>query len=153
MEATIRAATVGDAVLLAPKLRAADIAEIAAASRLEPEAALLRGIAVGPAEVAEDQDGPFMIFGVAPSPLPWIGHPWMLATPRLLTYRRRFLRESIAKVEELQQPYDVLTNLVDERNRLHIRWIDWCGFKFIRRIPVGPFQIPFLQFVRTKQSV
>jgi hypothetical protein len=52
-------------------------------------------------------------------------------------------------VQTLQQNYDVLFNLVDERNTLHIRWIQWCGFTFVNRHPaLGAEQRPFLEFVR-----
>lgn len=152
-EAWVRPAVPQDAISMAPRLRAADRAELLAAGADSPQAALLSGIEAGHAEVAEDHFGPFMIFGVAPSALPWVGSPWMSATPRLLSYRNRFIRESREKVEELQRTYQVLTNYVDERNTLHHRWLQWCGFKFIRRVTLGPFDLPFIQFVRTRSDV
>ena len=82
-----------------------------------------------------------------------MGTVWLLASPKLLKHGLKLARESRRWVESLQSQYDVLFNLVDERNTVHIRWIQWCGFTVVNRHPaLGAEQIPFLEFVRVASA-
>jgi hypothetical protein len=150
----VRLATEADAYALAVDLRPEDEAEIQAMSGQEPVRALLHGIRFSDVPLAiQDGDGSTIgLFGVVTTQqTPRVGAVWLLASPKLLKYSRRLARESWRWVETFQQNYDVLFNLVDERNTVHIRWIQWCGFTFINRHPaLGAEQQPFLEFVRMK---
>jgi hypothetical protein len=152
----VRLATEADAHALALDLRLEDEAEIRAMSGQKPLGALLHGIRFSDVPLAiQDDDGSTIgLFGVVTTQQkPRVGAVWLLASPKLLKYSRRLARESRRWVETLQAQYDVLFNLVDERNTLHIRWIQWCSFTFVNRHPaLGAEQRPFLEFVRIKKS-
>ena len=147
---TVRPATAADAHYLAPRLREEDRAEGVAMFGMEPLPLLLGGVLGGRAWVGVMDDNPLGIYGVASSHVEeGVGHPWMVATPSLIKHQISFLKQSPAAVAQLQDGYHTLTNLVDERNTVHIRWLKWCGFSIVRRFPEFGFEKrPFLQFVR-----
>jgi hypothetical protein len=150
----VRLATQADAHALAIDLRLEDEAEIRAMSGQDALSALLHGVQFSDVPLAiQDDDGSTIgLFGVVTTQkCPKVGAVWLLASPKLLKHSRRLARESRRWVETLQAQYDVLFNLVDERNTVHIRWIQWCGFTFVNRHPaLGVEQRPFLEFVRIK---
>jgi hypothetical protein len=150
----IRLANKADAYALAGDMRPEDQAEIRAMSGQDAINALLHGVRFSDVPLAiQDDDGSTIgLFGVVTTQQhPRVGAVWLLASPKLLKYSRRLARESRRWVETLQAQYDVLFNLVDERNTVHIRWIQWCGFTFVNRHPaLGAEQRPFLEFVRIK---
>ena len=43
----------------------------------------------------------------------------------------KFLKECKSRVEEMQDKFPVLFNYIDSRNKLHLSWLKWCGFKII----------------------
>lgn len=83
------------------------------------------------------------MFGVSEN-----GAIWLLASDDIQKIRFSFLRESRKVVELLNQKYRTLWNYVDCRNELHLRWLKWCGFKFIRQLKYGVNQKPFYEFIR-----
>jgi hypothetical protein len=147
---THRPTRVGDVDYLATRLRPEDEAEVRAASGLEPHAALLTSLkhTVDCRVGVDENDVPMCIGGV----VPWDegrGVIWLLCTPEIMRHRVAFLRDSRAWVAKLQTEFPILTNAVDERNTVHIEWLKWLGFTFIRRIPdYGSERRPFLEFVR-----
>ncbi len=152
----VRAAAADDARRLAPHLRAADIAEIRAASGLAPEAALLDGIAFSRLAFAVERrdappaTAPLALFGVADHPLgPEIGAPWLLAHRELPRIARAFLREAALWIEILGAGRSALSNCADARNVLHLRWLSLLGFRCVRRIDAfGAERRPFIEFVK-----
>ncbi len=153
----IRLATVTDAHKLATDLRPEDEAEILAMTGQDPLEALLHGVQHSdiPLAIEDEEERTIGLFGVVTvQENPRVGTVWLLASPRLLTHWRKLARESKRWVESIQQHYDVLFNLVDERNTVHIRWLQWCGFTFIQRHPeFGVENRPFIEFVRIKTHV
>lgn len=152
----VRLATEANAHALALDLRPEDAAEVRAMTGREPLESLLHGIQHSDVPLAiEDDDGTTIgLFGVVRvQQTPRVGTVWLLASPKLLKHWRKLARESRRWVESLQAQYDVLFNLVDERNAVHIRWIQWCGFTIVNRHPaLGAEQIPFLEFVRIQTT-
>jgi hypothetical protein len=145
----VRPAETLDVHPLAATLRAEDVAEVRAASGLRVSQAIRSGINAGRAWVACDKQGAFLVGGVVPTGKPGVGCPWMLATDRLLTHSRWVARHSRTWVEELHRDYPRLHNFVDARNHVHIKWLAWCGFEFIRIHPrYGAEQRPFFEFQR-----
>lgn len=146
----VRPARLEDVAYLAPRLRSADIAELKAALGLPPEPAL-RAAVENPSITAlvglGASDEPVVIFGSSPAG-PGVGLVWMLATEDLLKYRLPFLRRSRRWVETLHEQYPVLTNWVDARNELHIRWLGWLGFQFLRLEPFGVESRPFYEIIK-----
>lgn len=142
----IRTACQRDAELLAPRLRREDRAEIAAASATPPLLALTRGLewSASP-QTIEDETGPIAMFGIVGSHRN--GSPWLLGSERIRLHRREWVERSRQVFADLRAPYDYLSNWIDERNGLHIRWIRWLGFSIVGRDPVyGAQRRPFLFF-------
>ena len=81
-----------------------------------------------------------------------VGRIWMLGTDAMFDDaidRRTFLREAVKYVEELHQRYTVLFNEIDARNKVHMRWLRWMGFTFVRYRPnYGAEGRPFYEFCR-----
>ena len=74
------------------------------------------------------------------------GAIWMLCTPFILDYPHTFAREAKRFVKSRQDK--LLWNIVDERNKVHIKLLRFLGFKFLRRFPYGPNKLSFIEFVR-----
>lgn len=148
MTYTVRPAELLDVHYLASRLRAEDVVEIKAACGRRVGDVLRECIRSGRSWVGVDAEGPFGVFGVAPAPHEsGVGVPWMLATERLEKHTLQFLRECRFQVAELQRGYRLLRNLVDARNTVHIKWLAWCGFEFVRIHPAfGYERLPFYEF-------
>lgn len=144
----VRPATWSDAIALAARLRPADVQELAAASGMAPTAALEAGVKSSVYCRAALLDGVvFSIFGVVSKRE--FGAAWMLASDQIAQSPRLIVNESSHWIRQLHRFHDVLANVVDERNTLHVRWLKWCGFSVIRRIEsFGPQRLPFLQVMR-----
>jgi hypothetical protein len=149
---TVRAARPGDGRELAPRLRQADLQEIQAQTREDPVLALERCVAVSDPCHALVREGDLIIalFGVNPqSGADQVGIVWLLGSDELVQHSFTFLRHCRPWVEKLQQRYQVLWNCVDARNEIHMRWLKWCGFTFLRRIEqYGVEKRPFYEFMR-----
>ena len=63
--------------------------------------------------------------------------------------KRTFLRRSKVELDKIIQEYPVLFNVVDARNKIHVRWLQWMGFTFIKKhSEYGPEGRLFYEFVR-----
>ena len=155
----VRKATNADVAIIAGDMREADKAEVWASSHSEPAEALRKGLYYPGSKtnsICLANGVPVGMYGVVPTPVPGLGVIWMLAANRIQTISRQFLRESKERIDEIAQGYSVIYNLTDARNKVHHRWIDWAGFKFIQRHKKhGADGLPFLEFVRLveKQDV
>jgi len=156
----IRPATVEDADLIGPLLRQSDVGELLAASGLSAVEAVRLSIEAssdGFCMIAVNDDNtPILIWGVAKSPYPTVGTPWMVATNEI--YRPQYLRafkklcgEWIAKMNER---FPLLINYVDHRNVTSILWLQALGFVFTKLVPnYGHGKLPFWEFMRVKENV
>ena len=158
VEIEVRPSSINDAVLFAPLLREADKQEMEAilGSPANHEAALKYGIEVSYQPYTGFIDGaPAAIFGVVPEPVKKnIGSIWMMGTEAIPKNPVPFLRNSKVWMDKMFEPFELLWNTVDKRNTLHIRWIKWLGFNFIREIPqFGEQRLPFLEFAQIKKDV
>lgn len=59
-----------------------------------------------------------------------VGVPYLLATEEFYEYTRLFARESKLWVQDAQQQYPLLYNLVAADNTKAVRWLKWLGFFF-----------------------
>jgi hypothetical protein len=148
-----RIARATDAERLAPRLRVADRQEIKAVSGEDPLAALERSVSQSRpchAIAIEPEDQPLALFGVVPhAESRNLGFVWLLGSADIDTHSFVLLRMSRECVESLQDHYAILWTLADARNRVHLRWLEWCGFTALRLIEQhGVEQRPFYQFVR-----
>ena len=148
----VRAANMEDADRLAPVLRCGDIEEIKAAAGEMPIVVLKQGIVCSDPcyTIIDIDDSPLAVFGViADSSRINVGRIWLLGSDSLVQYSYTFLRHSRKWIEKLHQRYPTLWNYVDARNEVHIRWLKWCGFTFLRRIEeYGVERRPFYEFER-----
>jgi hypothetical protein len=132
---------VGDCEYLAPRLRAADLAEIGALDGSAPLAALIESLSASSlANVMEHNGVPFAIYGVAPEDGCsdcTRGISWMLGTDDLKKHSVWFLRNYRGMLDEMHAYFPVIFNFVDVRNEVHIRWLRWAGFTFGKQYPLN----------------
>ena len=145
-----RLSTLEDIKYLAPRLRQEDKQEILAGSGLIPYYALLNGFqnSVIVFTILNPKNKPIGIFGVDDVGN-GVGGIWLLATKDLATIKIAFLKQCREVVKVLNTKYKILWNYVDCRNKVHIKWLKWCGFKFLRKTNYGVLQKPFYEFIRT----
>ena len=74
------------------------------------------------------------------------GQIWMLCTTAIHDYPVTFAREAKRYVE--RQEDKLLWNIVDKRNKVHLKLLQFLGFKFLREIEHGPNQLTFIEFCR-----
>ncbi len=144
-----RLTTLEDIKYLAPRLRKEDKQEILALSGLLPYEALLIGFknAVIVFTIFNPKNKPVGIFGVDDLGN-GVGGIWLLATKDLAKIQIAFLKQCREVVKFLNTKYKILWNFVDCRNQLHIKWLKWCGFKFLRKTNRGVLQKPFYEIIR-----
>ena len=81
--------------------------------------------------------------GVGPN-----GEVWMLCTPAILEYPITFAREAKRFIESREE--EVLWNVVDKRNKVHLKLLKFLGFEFLEEISYGPKQLSFIEFCRVR---
>ncbi len=146
---TPRPATRADIEWMASRLRQADHNEVIASGSPSVIAALEEGLKMSDRLLVgvDESDKPVVIFGRCP--IDALAYSiWLLATDDIHKHRTSFLRQCRSFLTELHDGVPILFNLVDERNTLHIQWLRWLGFIFLKRHPrLGPENRPFLEFV------
>ncbi len=92
------------------------------------------------------------MFGVAPLE-PEVGAVWLLASDDLPKVRWEFLKKTRPWIAHFLTKYLTLTNMVDARNEVHVKWIKWAGFTITASIPdIGPDKVTFLQFYKYRDQ-
>jgi hypothetical protein len=145
----IRDSVKEDALLLAPKLRVADIEELDAATHLSPWEVLHTGWYLGaPCRTFLSEEGEVVgMFGVTPIPQTNDGVIWCLSSPELFKMRKYFMRNCRREITEMSSGYDQVFNYVYEKNTTHIRWIKAMGFVMHPTpYPFGRYNKPFYYF-------
>ncbi len=79
------------------------------------------------------------------------GQIWMLCTPSILKYPHTFARESKKYIESREEK--LLWNIVDKRNKVHLKLLKFLGFKFVRELKYGPNNLSFIEFCRVRSSL
>jgi len=150
----IRIARAEDIPVLAPRLREADKHELKAASGLPPEAALRQGFGLSTACHSVVHDGQVIgMFGVGQHPHePETGLCWGVSAPDLMTGPRKvwFIRNTPLILDLQHKDHPKLWGLIDTRNKLHMRWLEWSGFEFGEVFIAGPEKRPFQEFWRRR---
>jgi hypothetical protein len=148
----VRLARAEDAAELARYLRQEDLQEIKAVSGEDPAAALERSVTWSEPcyALVNEADRPLALFGAAPDArMRHAGLIWLLASTEFVEHPVWILRNCRKWITKLHQHYEVLGNFVDARNETHIRWLEWCDFKFIGLVEkYGVEQRPFYEFTR-----
>jgi len=130
--------TAEDIDYLAEHLRAEDVREV---RTLKPDADIRDTLQEAWDEsqitrVVRKDGKPVVIFGSGPTEdvIASVGASaadiWLLGTDDIKLNKMSFLKLSMKVIKEIARPYDYLWNVVDPRNELHIRWLEWLGFSF-----------------------
>lgn len=146
--------TLGEALAyLSSNLRPADEDEIYAQLSATPYEAMKASLqASSDAWVVTNPTGlPIALFGVAPSPVPDVGTPWLVGTPGIRENGLSFARQTPRYVALMHRDYRLLSNHVDVRNDDALDWLLFAGFSFFDADPQhGPERRPFIQFLRSR---
>ena len=76
---------------------------------------------------------------------------WMLCTPVIFENKSLFIRQAKRFIESREEP--LLWNIIDKRNTVHLKLLQFLGFKFLREFKHGPNQLTFIEFCRISNSV
>ncbi len=147
---SVRHSKIEDCEVVFNKLREADRDEVQAVYGESTAEALVFSWSQTeePFTIVSNGETPEALFGVVPVEEK-VGCIWLLGSDAIEKGRVRFLRESRRWLKHVSRDYHLLFNYVDERNTVHIRWIEWLGFTFINRHEhYGVESRPFLEFVR-----
>ena len=85
--------------------------------------------------IVRKDDVPAVVFGSSETP-DFLGlgakaaDIWLLGTDEIKLNKTSFLKLSRKVIREIADEVDYLWNIVDPRNELHIRWLQWLGFSF-----------------------
>ena len=74
------------------------------------------------------------------------GMIWMLCTPVIHDYPIAFVKE--AKRVLNSRTEKLLWNIVDKRNKVHLKLLRYLGFKFLREFKYGPNKLTFIEFAK-----
>jgi hypothetical protein len=80
------------------------------------------------------------------------GAIWMMTTPDVRAYPRQFLQEARKWVDQ-QTSFDVLHNIADPRNNMHMKLLHLLGFKKLGYVRVGPDQLTYVEFAKLTKCV
>ncbi len=149
---TIVPATLEHAREMAPRLRAADAAEVLAAGGFDAYAAVAKSIeASGERAWAVRFDGELACcFGLVDvgQVLDPVGVIWLLGTDTLTRHPRAFVRTCREVLPFLQGEHRALVNMVDARYTAALRWLSALGFEVHPASPFGASGLPFHPVVR-----
>jgi len=133
-----------------PTMREADRIEIACMGH-EPKESLLTSFEQDDVTLtAIDKDNvPFAMFGVGQ--VAGMAYIWLLGTDALLDNSYNFIKASRKYVQLFTEPYGCVFNFVHKDNELALRWLRFCGAKFIRKHEFS--SQPFYEFIITSKYV
>lgn len=154
----VRPAIAADVPHLALRLRHEDMAEIVAASGETPAVALGRGwLESEPCWTVLYKGEPSAMFGVCPTAdVEWarFGRVWFLGSDKADLWSLSMHKFTTAWLRELCKGFDILGNVVDERQTVHLRWLKRVGFRQIRRYPQwGHHGLPFVELIITSEEI
>lgn len=141
---------------LAPRLRRSDIEELEAQLGLDPSVALDSSFSQSSAcwAVSRNDGTVIAMFGVVPSPRQLlVGQAWFVGSPDLYQFRRQWVRLSKSWLGRVFDEFEVLFNVMDDRNKTERRWVEWMGFEFLSLDPsFGPQKRPFWLFAKCRDE-
>lgn len=75
------------------------------------------------------------------------GAIWMVTTPDVRRYPKLFYKEAKAWVNNIKG-YDMLHNIADPRNTMHLKLLHLLGFKRLSYVTVGPNRLTYVEFAK-----
>lgn len=153
MQAIIRHAEMGDGHALAPNLRTADKREMLASIGEVGASSLEKGIRDCDECWCLELDGdPIALYGYKDT-----GESsafiWLMGSDKIEDVQWQFLRGSKNTIKQVTKTFDRLWSISDVRNTKHQEWYEWLGFKVIKEIKAGPFDLPFNLIEWNKEAV
>ena len=153
MGSHLRPSKLEDLESLSKNLREEDAREITAQSGASPKGGLLYSYFMSkPCLTTISRHCHVMSMGGVVPDGKTAGRIWLLGCKAMFDDgidKRWFLRESKKTLAIMQNKYPVLFNMVDARNEVHVKWIQWLGFTFIKKhLHWGPENRLFYEFVR-----
>jgi hypothetical protein len=79
------------------------------------------------------------------------GAIWMLTTPHVRPYPKLFFKEAKKWVEQ-QTSYDMLHNIADPRNKMHMKLLHMLGFKRLSYVPTST-NLTYVEFAKLTSCV
>ena len=142
-KAIIRYAEIGDGLAQAPNLRTADKREMIAATGEVGPSSLENGIReCDECWCLELEGDPIALYGYKESG-DGSAFIWLMGSDRITDVQWQFLRGSKNTIKQVTKKFDKLWSLSDVRNTKHQEWYEWLGFKVIKEIKAGPFDLSF----------
>lgn len=143
-----RPATLDDCLYLAEHIREADRQEVYDVSGVSPLEAFVDGYNASLRPLTIVGENPAGMAGAVPVTTSE-AVVWMLGTPEIKSDRISFIRQSRDVLAEVCEPFDFVYNCVDKRNTLHLRWLRWLGFSFLRECKnFGVNKVTVYEFAR-----
>lgn len=141
-----------DVYVVASKMREADVEEVFAASGLSPLDGLEKCVEGSDEAITILlNDSPIAIFGYKVTEANLCGLVWMLGSDDVFNCKIEFLKKSRFWVNYIQTKVPLIYNLVYHKNIVHIKWMEWLGFRFVRTLEkAGHLNLPFIEFVRLR---
>ena len=116
---------------MAPNLKQSDKDELLAHGYSDPLIPLLMGLHGEIAECVVDELGcPVIVWGIGNSHIEGVGYVWLMVSNEIDKHKSEFMRRCRGLISTAHAKYHTLTNFVDARNELHMRWLRWMGFTF-----------------------
>ena len=79
------------------------------------------------------------------------GAIWMLTTPHVRPYPKLFFKEAKKWVEQ-QTSYEMLHNIADPRNTMHLKLLHMLGFKRLGYV-ITPTNLTYVEFAKLTKCV
>ena len=150
VKVTKRFPTYEDMVNLAENMRQVDIDEIEAVHDLEILPCIeysVRSAAKGYCFSVFADDILVGIYGCSV-----VGNPWLLATNEMNHHIINLTRRTKHIVRMMSKRWPILSNIVDCRNKMTIRWLKTIGFTFEETIEIKP-GFPVIRFEMVNNEV
>ena len=153
-KSTLTPSTIQDAYELEPLLRDADRREFEEVGGRPSLDSLLLGVLSGsPALTARRSDGALAALLGVTQYSPSVGVVWMAGTKVIEEEKAEFVRATRIILDLFDTQYDMLINVCDARNTVHVQWLRRTGFTLIRKIDrFGPNDVPVYEFARISPS-
>lgn len=91
---------------------------------------------------------PVAVGGVIPDRVAGSGVIWMLCTPAISGMPYAAVREAREWLREISPYFWFLHNICDKRNLVHHKLLKHLGFRAIREVNIGPYNLPFYEIVK-----
>lgn len=142
-----------DVLYLSQNLRDRDVEELDATGS-DPFKALSTGFQLSkPCYTLLSKDGEAVgMLGVGEGAYPGMGAIWMLGSKGIEEFPMTLLKNSRKALDQLWEETDYagFYNYVYSKNQLHIDWLKWLGFSFLRTVQAGPYNRDFIEFVKLR---